>query len=40
MGVACPRRCAVERPFDWLMHHRRQARDYETHRTAVNLTRP
>lgn len=26
-----PRRRLVERPFGWLMHHRRLARDYETH---------
>ncbi|MEU5417482.1 transposase, partial [Streptomyces clavifer] len=26
-----PRRWAVERTFGWLMHHRRLARDYETH---------
>ncbi len=28
---AIPRRWVVERIFDWLMHHRRLARDYETH---------
>ncbi|WP_407071082.1 transposase [Streptomyces cellulosae] len=26
-----PRRWVVERTFGWLMHHRRLARDYETH---------
>ncbi|WP_329322041.1 IS5 family transposase [Streptomyces sp. NBC_01262] len=26
-----PRRWTVERSFGWLMHHRRLARDYETH---------
>ncbi|WP_329528501.1 transposase [Streptomyces sp. NBC_01462] len=26
-----PRRWIVERTFGWLMHHRRLARDYETH---------
>ncbi len=26
-----PRRWGVERTFGWLMHHRRLARDYETH---------
>ncbi len=26
-----PRGWVVERIFDWLMHHRRLARDYETH---------
>lgn len=26
-----PRRWVVERAFGWLMHHRRLARDYETH---------
>ncbi|RAJ50811.1 transposase [Streptomyces sp. KhCrAH-43] len=26
-----PRRRVVERTFGWLMHHRRLARDYETH---------
>lgn len=26
-----PRRRVAERTFDWLMHHRRLARDYETH---------
>ncbi|MZE55275.1 transposase, partial [Streptomyces sp. SID5770] len=28
---AIPRRWVVERAFGWLMHHRRLARDYETH---------
>lgn len=27
-----PRRWVVERTFGWLMHHRRLARDCETHR--------
>jgi transposase len=26
-----PRRWVIERTFGWLMHHRRLARDYETH---------
>jgi transposase len=26
-----PRRWVVERTYGWLMHHRRLARDYETH---------
>lgn len=29
-----PRRWVVERAFGWLMHHRRLARDYETHPPA------
>ncbi|CAL9618377.1 IS5 family transposase ISScl1 [Streptomyces sp. enrichment culture] len=31
---AVPRRRVVERTFGWLMHHRRLARDHETHPTA------
>lgn len=32
-----PRRWAVERTFGWLMHHRRLARDYETHRSEAMI---
>lgn len=32
-----PRRWVVERTFGWLMHHRRLARDYETHRSEAMI---